>query len=569
MDVTRFIVSRRERGLLSGDYSTYKRRLAQRLLIVRKRLHHTSTQGKSNKDWSTIKAEDVASNHDHLVELISSPQVKAGPQPKVEARAYFVLHSGAFAFEKQQWRACLQYYSEARLIYGSLVPTQISSSGALFQELLSSFIDPSLRFAAYRTKEPRTTSLEAVVRDNIPRKSLEHLEGIQKLHPDVFSDRILVTGKSSVQGSSKAPETVRWRSKIVNLEDAATGQALAAVTSAEGSLSLFLCSKPQPSAKEKAAAYDEILISSQDAVDATKIAIDELSGDGLSQSDPRVQAMQITRTAVSYALVGWRVGRNRVLCGEHDGAALDTSQSKHAKILQPSHKGSSQENSAESKSHKLRRLKEKIVLYDATLQSLDSVQLLPGIAADQAFQTELHGKHSYFQSLRCLALARCHQLEDHQANALALLSRAQRYCSAASVSQGLSMDPKGPPNLAIVEAQLDYLKTLLQGLLIQYRSLVEIKRHPYPAKSSDRTHPSRFSEHLDEFPLYLVDLQELVSYPPEVSPMPVKPIFLDVAFNYIEYPGRGRYQAEPRHMVNGKLDPSQKEAKKGWFGFGR
>ena len=69
------------------------------------------------------------------------------------------------------------------------------------------------------------------------------------------------------------------------------------------------------------------------------------------------------------------------------------------------------------------------------------------------------------------------------------------------------------------------------------------------------------------------DLTNLVTYPPKVEPIPVKPLFLDVAWNYIEYPGRERNVAGNR--ANGLGDGTandkeeKKEAKKGWFGFGR
>lgn len=68
------------------------------------------------------------------------------------------------------------------------------------------------------------------------------------------------------------------------------------------------------------------------------------------------------------------------------------------------------------------------------------------------------------------------------------------------------------------------------------------------------------------------DLKNLVTYPPKVEPIPVKPLFLDVAWNYIEYPGREREVAG--NGVNGpggaaRPAEEKKEAKKGWFGFGR
>ena len=80
-------------------------------------------------------------------------------------------------------------------------------------------------------------------------------------------------------------------------------------------------------------------------------------------------------------------------------------------------------------------------------------------------------------------------------------------------------------------------------------------------------------ERLDEYPPEGVDLTNLVTYPPKLQPVPVKPIFLDVAWNYIDYPGRpkkGIITATDNKLEETppKLEP-KKEVKKGWFGFGR
>ncbi|KAL8924845.1 MAG: hypothetical protein Q9172_002464, partial [Xanthocarpia lactea] len=78
-------------------------------------------------------------------------------------------------------------------------------------------------------------------------------------------------------------------------------------------------------------------------------------------------------------------------------------------------------------------------------------------------------------------------------------------------------------------------------------------------------------ERLHEYPPEGVDLTNLVTYPPKLQPIPVKPIFLDVAWNYIDYPGRPKKgtatakEGKAEEPIS-KAEP-KKEAKKGWFGF--
>lgn len=57
--------------------------------------------------------------------------------------------------------------------------------------------------------------------------------------------------------------------------------------------------------------------------------------------------------------------------------------------------------------------------------------------------------------------------------------------------------------------------------------------------------------------------------------VPVKPLFLDVAWNYIGYPDKseGQQQAEvkaqEKQVQGGAEQEAAKPQKRGWFGFGR
>lgn len=66
MDVTNFIVSQREKALLVGDYGSYRKQLSRRLLVVRKKLHYTSTKGKKYAARPAVTAEDIARDHEYV-----------------------------------------------------------------------------------------------------------------------------------------------------------------------------------------------------------------------------------------------------------------------------------------------------------------------------------------------------------------------------------------------------------------------------------------------------------------------------------------------------------------------
>ena len=510
----------------------------------------------------------------HLVSLLKEQAiVKSNREDILEARAYYIGLCGAAHFEKRSWEKSLQQYSEARLVYTTLAASESSQREDLFRDLLSSIVDPSIRYAAYQLKVPRTISINAVVARYVPQNNNEYVDEALKKTPEALYEPPGGKRRPSDRQVGNAPQTIQWRTRTVNIEDASTAQALGAVSGAEAHLASFLSLNKDAGPQAKAAAYDEVLIPSQDAVDATKTAIDELSAESVPQGDRRMQSLQITRTAVNYSLVGWRIGRNRILCGGQDGALFEIETLRTPKLTYENDETKLPQN--ESTGHKIKRLKERVVLYDASLQSLDAVKELPGVAADEAFLEELQAKKAYFSALRCLALARSHALLQQNKEALALLSRASDLSSTASSHSSLARSASSkPPNIDVTTFQAKHLDELLRSLVIHYRALVELHNiHAASiAAASKHTILPVLIERLDEYPAGGVDLTKLVKYPPKVESVPVKPLFLDVAYNYIDYPGRMRKVVSK--AVNGTValgadKEDRNEGRKGWFGFGR
>jgi signal recognition particle subunit SRP68 len=320
--------------------------------------------------------------------LTDQTQTGAAIEDILEARAYAASLMGAMEFEKQSWEACVKSYSEARMIYSALAT---STKSDIFKDLLEDPIDQSIRYGAYQMRVPRTIAVPVIARKYFSHSDTELVSQIEKLDPDALNDQPTKT-KTVASESGATPKTITWRSRTVDLEDAAIATALASVNSAASRLSETLASVTVT--KDRASAYDDILIASQDAVDATKHAIDELVGEGVGQGDRRMQSLQITRTAVSYDMVSWRIGRNRVLVGERDGAVVDTPSIKQSK------KKDIKPVKEEGTGRKLAHFREKAVLYDSILQSLDSIKELPGVAADSAFLEELEARYGYFSALK-------------------------------------------------------------------------------------------------------------------------------------------------------------------------
>lgn len=134
-----------------------------------------------------------------------------------------------------------------------------------------------------------------------------------------------------------------------------------------------------------------------------------------------------------------------------------------------------------------------------------------------------------------------------------------------------------PPKLDIDPSSLKSLSTHLQSLTLHHRALVELQNHTnYSAIAAQKhqTSAAPVVEKLNEYPASgHVDLNLLVEWPPKLRPVPVKPLFLDTAWNYIEYPGRanavtsGTAAVKDATTAAGKEEEKAQQKKKGWFGF--
>ena len=499
---------------------------------------------------------------------------KASTSTALEAKAYLFMLKGTLDFEKSKWKSCIQNYSLVHMVYsvmGSETRTDI------YKDLLSSIVDPSIRYASYQLKTPRTKPVRDIVLENFPAEEKSVRKDLTDNDANAFEKD--QESKQMKYGSKHAPTHISWRTRNVKLEDAAISQALGVAQERENTLEEQYTeyTKGDTDAATIAVAYDDIITARQDAADATKIAIDELAADGVDPSDSRIQSLQITRTAVNYGVIEWRVGRNRVLCGSQDGLTFEPE--KHRQSTKLGKDGKPRPAKIESTGRKLARLRERAALYETILQSLDSVKELPGVIADETFVQELDSKRSYFRALKCLAIGRSHAINGHTTNALSLYARASALIDTAANSLPSSpASSSSAPKLNVSSKDISTAQAHLFALVTQYRALSDLQSLSTTSTKSTTNDTKLFKRpfaetlHLNQYH-DTVDLSNLVNYPPKLQPIPVKPLFFDLAWNYIQYPGRERdvgVAANGTRATDGSANVEEKPAaKKGWFGFGR
>lgn len=357
--------------------------------------HTSDTKGINSRTRKHIvsRLDKAARLAESLAELLAEPESGATPNDRLESRAYASLLRGAALFEKQSWAPCVESYAIARIVYSALATATKSD---MYKELLSETIDPSIRYASYQLKTPRTVPVATIARNAFPQSDTWMVQQVNELDARALGQGDAQSRQDTAE--ENAPKTLTWRSRQVKIEDAAISLAWGRVQEAKGGLAEQLSSLGNAKLKKLARAYNSILAATQDAVDATKNAIEELRAEGVSQSDPRMQSLQVTRTAVNYEMISWRVGRNRVLTGDHDGAVENYEKWSGWHPQKPL--SAAQKRRVERPKHRGLKLRELVALYDGILQSVDSVKELPGVAADEPLTEWLHAVSSYFQALK-------------------------------------------------------------------------------------------------------------------------------------------------------------------------
>lgn len=162
-------------------------------------------------------------------------------------------------------------------------------------------------------------------------------------------------------------------------------------------------------------------------------------------------------------------------------------------------------------------------------------------------------------------------------NALALVQHALNQCNEAlPILSTTEREAGSPRNLLVSNTDIKQLHGMLTGELHRSRALVGIhnlEKSASQAQGSSSSNKPALVNTLSSYPSGGVDLQNIVHYPPQIESIPVKPIFLDVAWNYISYPDNQNQARSAEKGTAGQertsAEDDSKPKKKGWFGFGR
>tara|TARA_R110002003_G_scaffold45_25_gene3698 strand:- start:7434 stop:8207 length:774 start_codon:yes stop_codon:yes gene_type:complete len=152
-----------------------------------------------------------------IVDLLAdSASSGANDTDVLEAKAYRYSLAGAEEFEKQaegikasnaspqRWSSCLANFSAARIIYASLLKAKKQD---LFKEVLAGTIDPSIRYAAYQSRIPRTVGVPAIARKYFPKEDAELVKTVRQLDAAALEEEDVASTRKCTPREHRQPLT--------------------------------------------------------------------------------------------------------------------------------------------------------------------------------------------------------------------------------------------------------------------------------------------------------------------------------------------------------------------------
>lgn len=482
-----------------------------------------------------VKYIDATTGIYHQISSTSdSDDTYFGARQQLQLETYSLLLHGALAFQTKNFQKAITNYSLARVALESFSGTcDDSIVKDNIQDLISTVIDPSLVYSHYRLYKVRPLSAASLA-VKVAKESWESpvIDYITKVDPAALDSSL------AEASANNRLDVIKWRSHEAAIEDKELAATLFKSVSKDSALDKELSAsrssnKPLSSSFVDASMslFDDVLQAWQDAHDMVRNNIDRLESSGKASHDQQVQDQYVVATYVGYHMLLRRIQRDSIL--------LKRVESKTSAKSFASNKLS------------LDKTQEVVRFYDTILQSTNQLVNLSGVHSDKQLSTSLNALNAYYKAKRLLLLGSTYKQAGQLAEAFALYHKASQTLQDASQKIEVSF-PYGvlDDEMYKTETAEAETKTLqLRAQLTLYQSahsnqqgdkmdIDESEQDDSSVKhKSLKTMTSCVVDNLDKYALALQAVDQvaknLVLLNDDQKVPFVKPVFFDIAFNYI------------------------------------
>ncbi|VVD04535.1 unnamed protein product [Leptidea sinapis] len=405
---------------------------------------------------------------------------------QLEAGAYAACLSGLLLVELQQWRPAAESLNRAQIVLEKLSATLPEDERLVYKQKVEE-LKPSLRYCAYNIGD------ESAAGDLVAMRGQGLIENL---------DTLMAQAKESRSG---VMHEVEWRGRRVTVRPEKVRLFLIALQDLDKSVA------NAPTFQAKIDILENILMDCKDAITAIK---DEI------KIDPKLKSISETQmSGISYLLsylmylrLVRTIERNNLMIQQAEEARKNNAQMDGKKV----------------------RPQDLTRLYEIILQNYTELQQIPGFEADVGYQKEIEIEVKAYKAFRCYYIAQVLTGLRRFREALAMLERCSVYTTESLAEKQLSKHLL--EKLRALENDIESCK-----FEVHADSVLEDEDDDEETKFTGRTYKEKkpLVDRLDE---YREDTQVLTKnpniyrLPPPMEAIPCKPLFFDLACNFIEFP---------------------------------
>ncbi|XP_049869055.1 signal recognition particle subunit SRP68 [Pectinophora gossypiella] len=407
---------------------------------------------------------------------------------QLEAGAYAAWLGGALLLELQQWRAAADSLQRAQLVLDKLCAALPQDERTLYKQKVEE-LKPSLRYCAYNIGD------QSAAGDLVAMRGQGLIENLDTLMAQAKESRSGVMREVEWRGRRVTARPEKVRLFLITLQDLDKSVADAAT------------------AQAKIDILENILMDCKDAISALK---DEMKNDPKlkTASETQISGVNYLLSYLMYLRLMRTIERNNLLVQQAEEARRNNQQIDGKKV----------------RPHDLTRL------YEIILQNYTELQQLPGFEDDAAYQKEIETQMTAYRAFRCYYIAQVLTGLRRFREALAMLERCSAYTAESIASK---LDDK-----QLVE-KLNVLKKDIESCKFEVHadSVLEDDEEDEETKYTSSGKPYKdkkpLVERLDEYredTQVLTKNPNLYKIPPPMEAIPCKPLFFDLACNFVEFP---------------------------------
>lgn len=426
-----------------------------------------------------------------LQELCNSEYCDA--RTKLEAEAYSAWIHGSLHFELSLWKKAAENLKKAQVIYENLAQALPEEEQAVYKAKVDE-LTPSLRYCAYNVGEKAPINL-------------------LEMRGQGMMDNLSALVAQTKTESMEAFQTTEWRGRKVTVRPEKVRLFLLSIQDLTNSIEK---AKDFPA---KIELLENVLLDCKDAISAIKDEIKQDPKLRTTSDSGTMTATQYLLTYLSYTRLKLTLERNLFMVAQGKLSLDDPNAPEKVQI-----------EGKKTKPQDLSRL------YEIILQNVTEMQQLPGMESDAQYQAEIENLALSFKSFRCYYIAITLVALKRWRDAVAMYERSTKYASQATASnksvckdfnlrdelQRLIQTIEGCKFSAHANSVLEE-DTTEESVL--YGKSTKSSKPLFERLSVYKEDPSLNSRNPNVFKLT-----------PEMQPIPAKPLFFDLALNFVEFP---------------------------------